>query len=209
MGVFIMKSWKKIIVATSLGLALSFGGYSVLAPKVKSVLEQKELKKSCSNFLEEYKSLSLDSLVSKDFHSLKVKTVSQDEEWFSVYKKDLHVWYVKDHKHNLKILWMDNNQGFENKVSFEVWLTTDGKPYGVTGMIYKREYRDAGSISQMVSFWDNSIYGDRSFDIDPDGYMRPCPSKKIKDEKLITDAKEIFELASKNYKIIDSLEKKQ
>ena len=209
-----MKSWKKIIVATSLGLALALGGYSSVHT-IKNVTERRELKKNYSKILEDYKSLSLDSLISKDFDYNKVNTEWQDEENFLADKENgLHVWYNKDYKSNTKLIHKKDRQRPMNRMDFEIWLGMDGKPYGVTGETYKWVEDVWGGrqlwIDKMITFLKKEHKGEYSYYVDNDGYIRnESKPVVIKDKELIKQVEELFEAASKDYQKVDSLVRKQ
>lgn len=210
-----MKTWKKAVAVTSLGLALSLGGYFVYKHEVKSRLEQIELEKDYAKFCEEYKKLSLDGLVSKDFDYVRVKTEWQDEEGFyTTCKKGVDIHYRKNYKSDIKTLYKDNGQYNESKISFDVWLTMGGKPYGITGMTHKWEADYWGryhlGIDKMVTFYKLEHEGKFYYFVDGDGYIYNELSRvRIKDEKLLKQVEELFEAASKDYQLVDSLTRKQ
>lgn len=218
MEVLTMKAWKKFAVASLCLATLVIGGCAVSPKPSPNTIVTQVHKENYSRFVEKYKSLNLDCLVSEDFEYQQIKKAWSEntvDYWSADNRENLGVDYIK--MTSLRNGMVVNDRSFYvlgisdftnlyyeesdkpgNKMTFEAHYNLNGEPYSIAILSFK----PTGESCRWV------IESDPVFAKNLDGSFYANHSK-ITSGSEIEQVKELFELASEKFKKIKSLVEKQ
>lgn len=215
-----MKNWKKIFVSSLCLAAFVIGGCAVPPKPATNTSMMQVHKEKYSRFVEKYKSLNLDGLILEDFEYQQIKTPENEntmDYWFfdnrrknllgisylkinvldkstSVYDESFYVLYVGDFTN----FYYEAGDKPEDKMAFESHhYNLNGEPYSISVCVYKPTERSCQWILEKGIAFVKKL----------DGFY--ANGSKITSSNETEQVKELFDIAAKNYKKIESLIEKQ